>query len=83
MIILYSLQLTVRASDPYGKYRDCDISISVSRDENPPVFINRPYKVKICDDQPLNTTFFSVTALDRDLQVRFYLVVFRIFYLNV
>ncbi|WAQ96421.1 FAT4-like protein [Mya arenaria] len=61
--------LTVRASDQaiQAKFSDCRVTINIVRDENPPVFMNQPYKVKICDDQPLNQTFFSVSALDRDL----------------
>lgn len=45
------------------------VVVNVQRDQFPPVFQNMPYGVSITDSQALNTTIYTVSAVDADLRV--------------
>lgn len=45
------------------------VVVNVQRDQFPPVFQNTPYGVSITDSQALNTTIYTVSAVDADLRV--------------
>lgn len=64
-------QISVRASDqrnPVG-IDDSVVVVNIIRDQNPPVFISEPYEVSVLDSQTLNTSIFTVRAVDQDLRV--------------
>ena len=69
------LQFSVRAVDdrPTGVQRtsDAQVTISVLRDSGPPTFVNTPYVTSVPINQRVNTTFYSVRAVDSDLKVIF------------
>lgn len=65
-------QITVRVTDQRVTQERIDTStvvVNVQRDQFPPVFQNTPYGVSITDSQALNTTIYTVSAVDSDLRV--------------
>lgn len=65
-------QITVRVTDQRVTQERIDTStvvVNIQRDQFPPVFQRTPYSVSISDNQVLNTTIYTVTAVDSDLRV--------------
>lgn len=65
-------QITVRVTDQRVTQERIDTStvvVNVQRDQFPPVFQNTPYGVSITDSQALNSTIYTVSAVDSDLRV--------------
>ncbi|KAH3873273.1 hypothetical protein DPMN_036504 [Dreissena polymorpha] len=64
---------TVRAIDnrPQGvqKSTQATVQINVLRDGGPPQFVNTPYRITVPINQAVNSSFFSVRAVDNDLKV--------------
>jgi protocadherin Fat 4 len=61
----------VRASDQRGdnsKSIETSITISFSRDQEPPEFIGAPYFVQVSENRDVNATVTRLQARDRDLQ---------------
>ena len=56
---------------PTGVQRtsEAQVIISVLRDSGPPTFVNTPYSTSVPINQQVNTTFYSVRAIDNDLKV--------------
>lgn len=65
-------QITVRVTDQRVTQERIDTStvvVNVQRDQFPPVFQNTPYGVSITDSQALNSSIYTVSAVDSDLRV--------------
>lgn len=64
------LQLTVRATDNRIRSALATVRIFITRQINqPPVFVNTPYETTIESSRQINSTVYTVTAVDSDLQV--------------
>ncbi|WAQ96419.1 CELR3-like protein [Mya arenaria] len=48
---------------------EASVTINVQRDSGPPRFVNAPYSVSIPINQDVNTTIFTVSAVDDDLKL--------------
>ena len=46
-----------------------DVSVRISRDEQPPRFIDEPFMFTVSENTPVNSTFDTISATDPDLQV--------------
>ena len=46
------------------------VQITVTRNQNDPVFINDPYEVTISESRAVGSSIYAVTATDPDTQVR-------------
>lgn len=63
-------QLTVRATDNRIRSALATVRIFITRQINqPPVFVNTPYETTIESSRQINSTVYTVTAVDSDLQV--------------
>jgi len=66
----FYLQLTVRAYDLGTPQRETNqrasVSVSILRNNNPPVFIFTPYSTTISKDQGTTNSIYTVTANDAD-----------------
>ena len=70
-IFYFFSKISVRASDQRIPERvdDSVVVVDIIRDRNPPQFIREPYQVQINDNQALNQTIYTVSAVDQDLKV--------------
>ncbi|WAQ95445.1 FAT4-like protein [Mya arenaria] len=50
------------------KTSQASVTINVLRDSGPPQFVNTPYRTTIPINQGINTTFYTVSAIDNDLK---------------
>ena len=61
--------MRVRATDGGGRHGDARVDVTVTRNLNAPRFEPQNYEVQIQDNEPLASSFLTLTAVDDDEQV--------------